>query len=70
LTPRLACQFDFAAPGFCLLDAGPGVDSHALRSWMASRTRLLGRDVPHRPRTDADPATGRSVISPLSQVLR
>ena len=26
-------RFDFTAPGFCLLDAGPGVDSHALRSW-------------------------------------
>jgi hypothetical protein len=30
----LVWRFDFAAPGFCLLDTGPGVDSHTLRSWM------------------------------------
>jgi hypothetical protein len=27
----LVWRFDFDAPGFCLLDAGPGMDSHALR---------------------------------------
>lgn len=27
-------RFDFTAPGYCLLDIGPGVDSHSLRSWM------------------------------------
>jgi hypothetical protein len=29
-------RFDFTAPGFCLLDCGPGLDSHTLRSWMVS----------------------------------
>jgi hypothetical protein len=29
-------RFDFAAPGFSLLDCGPGLDSHTLRSWMVS----------------------------------
>ncbi len=27
-------RFDFSAPGFCLLDLGPAVDSHQLRSLM------------------------------------
>jgi hypothetical protein len=27
-------RFDFDAPGFCLLDAGPGIDSHSLRQAM------------------------------------
>jgi len=30
----LAWRFDFTGPGFCLLDAGAGVDSHTLRAWM------------------------------------
>jgi hypothetical protein len=36
-----AWRFDFTAPGFCLLDAGPGVDSHNLRAWMVHLKRLL-----------------------------
>jgi hypothetical protein len=32
----LVWRFDFTDPGFCLLDTGPGVDSHQLRSWMVS----------------------------------
>jgi hypothetical protein len=36
----LAWRFDFAAPGFCSLDTGLGVDSHTLRSWMVE---LKGR---------------------------
>ncbi len=35
----LVWRFDFTAPGFCLLDAGPGVDSHTLRSWMVDLKR-------------------------------
>ncbi len=27
-------RFDFSAPGFCLLDLGPAVDSHLLRALM------------------------------------
>jgi hypothetical protein len=30
----LVWRVDFTAPGFCLLEAGAGVDSHTLRSWM------------------------------------
>jgi hypothetical protein len=30
----LIWRCDFTAPGFCLLDAGPAVNSHSLRSWM------------------------------------
>lgn len=37
----LVWRFDFAAPGFCLLDAGPGVDSHSLRSWMVALKQRL-----------------------------
>ena len=41
-------RFDFTAPGFCLLDIGPGVDSHMLRSWMVDlKGRLSGVSV-HR----------------------
>ncbi len=29
----LVWRFDFDAPGFCLLDADPGMDSHALYGW-------------------------------------
>jgi hypothetical protein len=36
----LAWRFEFAKPGFCLLDAG-GVDSHTLRSWMMSLKQQL-----------------------------
>lgn len=34
-------RFDFAAPGFCLLDVGPGVDSHTLRAWMVAVKQQL-----------------------------
>ena len=37
----LVWRFDFTAPGFCLLDAGPGVDSNTLRSWMVSLKERL-----------------------------
>jgi hypothetical protein len=37
----LVWRFDFAAPGFCVLDAGPGVDSHTLRSWMVNLKQRL-----------------------------
>jgi hypothetical protein len=37
----LAWRFDFIAPGFCLFDAGPGVDSHTLRVWMVHLKQLL-----------------------------
>jgi hypothetical protein len=32
----LVWRFDFNAPGFCLIDAGPGIDSHALRLAMVT----------------------------------
>jgi hypothetical protein len=38
----LAWRGDFTAPGFCLLDAGPGVDSQTLRQWMVLLKGLLG----------------------------
>jgi hypothetical protein len=34
-------RFDFNAPGFCLLDCGPGTDSHVLRSWMVQLKAAL-----------------------------
>lgn len=34
-------RFDFTGPGFCLLDIGPGVDSHTLRSWMLTLKERL-----------------------------
>jgi hypothetical protein len=37
----LVWRFDFAAPGFCLLDTEPGVDSHTLRSWMVALKQRL-----------------------------
>ncbi len=37
----LVWRFDFTAPGFCLLDCGPGVDSHTLRSWMVDLKQRL-----------------------------
>ncbi len=30
----LVWRVDFTAPGFAILDTGPGMDSHTLRSWM------------------------------------
>jgi len=36
-----AWRFDFSAPGFCLFDAGPSVDSHTLRAWMVHLKRQL-----------------------------
>ena len=32
----LVWRLDFTAPGFAVLDTGPGVDSHTLRAWMVS----------------------------------
>jgi hypothetical protein len=37
----LVWRFDFTAPGFALLDTGPDVDSHTLRSWMVASKRQL-----------------------------
>jgi hypothetical protein len=37
----LVWRFDFTAPGFCLLDAGPSVDSHMLRGWMMNLKKRL-----------------------------
>jgi hypothetical protein len=37
----LAWRFDFAAPGFAVLDIGPGMDSHTLRSWMVDLKQRL-----------------------------
>ena len=37
----LAWRFDFAAPGFAVLDIAPGPDSHILRSWMVSLKERL-----------------------------
>lgn len=37
----LVWRFDFTAPGFCVLDAGPGVDSHTLRLWMVQLKERL-----------------------------
>ena len=34
-------RFDFTTPGFCLLDLGPGRDSHTLRSWMFALKQRL-----------------------------
>jgi hypothetical protein len=39
----LVWRFDFAAPGFSLLDAGPGVESHTLRSWMVALKQRLSQ---------------------------
>ena len=40
----LVWRFDFTAPGFCLLDIGPGVDSHTLRAWMVDLKGAVERD--------------------------
>ena len=37
----LVWRLDLAAPGFCVLDAGPGVDSRTLRAWMVRLAGLL-----------------------------
>src|SRR5688500_8411452 len=37
----LVWRLDLAAPGFCVLDAGPGVDSPNLRAWMVRPAGLL-----------------------------
>src|SRR5687767_12260989 len=37
----LVWRLDLAAPGFCVLDARPGVDSPNLRSWMVGLAGLL-----------------------------
>jgi hypothetical protein len=34
-------RFDFSAPGFCVLDLGPGMNSHILRSWMVRLKEYL-----------------------------
>lgn len=38
---NLVWRFDFAAPGFCLLDIDPEVDSHTLRFWMVDLKERL-----------------------------
>ena len=43
----LVWRFDFASPGFCLLDAG-FVDTHVLRFWMAALKSRLGEISVHR----------------------
>lgn len=42
---------DFTAPGFCLLDARPEVDSHTLRSWMVELKEWLSQIHVHRTGT-------------------
>jgi hypothetical protein len=37
----LVLRFDLTTPGFCMLDVGPGVDSHNLRSWMVELKKQL-----------------------------
>ena len=37
-------RYDFSAPGFCLLDFGPRVESHALRSFMLSIKEQLNSE--------------------------
>src|SRR4051812_36229913 len=44
----LVWRFDFNAPGFCVLDFGPAVDSNTLRSWMVALKRLLSEISVHR----------------------
>ena len=54
----LVWRFDSTAPGFCLLDAGAGVDSHTLRSWMVDLKRGLSEAGTRRGRL---PFTYRSM---------
>jgi hypothetical protein len=44
----LVWRCDFTAPGFVLLDVGPGVDSHSLRSWMVALKERLSEISVHR----------------------
>lgn len=39
---------DFAAPGFCVIDLGPGVDSRGLRAWMLDLIRGLDAELRRR----------------------
>jgi hypothetical protein len=41
-------RFDFSAPGFCLLDLGPAVDSHLLRALMLDVKERLSEVVSRR----------------------
>lgn len=51
-------RFDFSAPGFCLLDLGPDIDSHDLRSLMLD---LKGRLDEVAARRDRPPFSYRSL---------
>src|SRR5258708_27001262 len=44
---NLVWRFDFSAPGFCLLDLGPAVDSHTLRSSMVTLKTQLSDVLAH-----------------------
>src|SRR5271166_6219249 len=44
----LVWRTDFSAPGFCLLDLGPGVDSHTLRARMVTLKNRLS-EIAERP---------------------
>ena len=46
----LVWRNDFTAPGFAILDTGPGVDSHTLRSWMVGLKERLSEIGVHRGR--------------------
>ena len=42
----LVWRFDFAAPGFAIIDLAPGIDSHTLRSWIVGlKERMNGVSV-------------------------
>ena len=44
----LVWRFAFTGPGFCLLDIGPKVDSHTLRSWMVDLKHELSEKCSQR----------------------
>jgi hypothetical protein len=44
----LVWRFDFAAPGFAVLDLAPGIDSHTLRSWMVNLKKRFTEISVHR----------------------
>src|SRR5258708_31161424 len=44
---NLVWRFDFSAPGFCLLDLGPAVDSHTLRPSMVTLKTQLSDVLAH-----------------------
>jgi hypothetical protein len=46
----LVWRVDFTAPGFAVLDTGPGLDSHSLRSWMVDLKRRLSEIAVRRGR--------------------